>query len=132
MTIGQWSSDAWLGEAEAWLDQQLAANGIRRVGEVTQPHLRPWATVLRAPTTRGVVWLKAAGAETAFEVGLYGLLERVVPDRILVPIARDAGGRALSWDRALRLQGEEEAGELADAPLRALESLLSDSAIVAV
>ena len=48
MTIGQWSSDAWLGEAEAWLDQQLAANGIRRVGEVTQPHLRPWATVLRA------------------------------------------------------------------------------------
>jgi hypothetical protein len=41
-------------------------------------------------------------------------------------------GRALSWDRALRLQGEEEAGELADAPLRALESLLSDSAIVAV
>jgi hypothetical protein len=241
---------------------------------------------VRGQNTRGVVWLKAAGAETAFEVGLYGLLERVVPDRILVPIARDAGrgwmllpdggvrlgerlddldlveamvevlprygqlqrdlgphtdellglgiadmraavmperfqeavaavgryvgrhgnegdretlrraeamagrfqgwcqrlggaavgasldhndlhfwnvfvdaylevfgdlashgelveelelacrvgkvGRALSWDRALRLQGEEEAGELADAPLRALESLLSDSAIVAV
>ncbi|HSO55823.1 MAG TPA: aminoglycoside phosphotransferase family protein [Actinomycetes bacterium] len=90
MTIEQWSSDAWRGEAEAWLDQQLAANGIQRVGEVTQPHLRPWATVLRAPTTRGVVWLKAAGAETAFEVELYGLLERVVPERILVPIARDA------------------------------------------
>lgn len=41
-------------------------------------------------------------------------------------------GRALSWDRAVRLEGEEEAGEFADAPLRALESLLSDSAIVAV
>ena len=104
MTIGQWSSDAWLGEAEAWMDEQLAANGIRRVGEVTQPHLRPWATVLRAPTTRGVVWLKAAGAETAFEVGLYGLLERVVPDRILVPIARDAGrGWMLLPDGGVRL-----------------------------
>lgn len=41
-------------------------------------------------------------------------------------------GRALSWDRAVRLQGDEEAGEFADAPLRALESLLSDSAIMAV
>jgi hypothetical protein len=40
-------------------------------------------------------------------------------------------GRALSWDRAMRLQGEET-GEFADAPLRALGSLLSDSAIVAV
>jgi hypothetical protein len=41
-------------------------------------------------------------------------------------------GRALSWDRAVRLQGDDEADEFADAPLRALESLLSDSAIVAV
>jgi hypothetical protein len=90
MTIALWSSDAWRQEAVAWLDERLAADGTRRVGEVTQPHLRPWATVLRAPTTRGVVWLKAAGPETAFEVELYGLLERVVPERILEPIARDA------------------------------------------
>jgi hypothetical protein len=214
MTIALWSSDAWRQEAVAWLDERLAADGTRRVGEVTQPHLRPWATMLRAPTTRGVVWLKAAGPETAFEVEQYGLLERVAPERILVPIARDAGPRGgwmvlpdggvplgerldevdlveamvevlprygeLQRDlgphtdellrlgiadmraavmparfeeavaavgryvgrhgtavrqhaaRALRLQGEEEAGEFADAPLRALESLLSDSAIVAV
>jgi hypothetical protein len=91
MTIALWSSDAWRREAVAWLDEQLAADGTRRAGEVTQPHLRPWATVLRVPTTRGVVWLKAAGPETAFEVELYGLLERVVPERILVPIARDPG-----------------------------------------
>jgi hypothetical protein len=91
MTIALWSSDAWRQEALAWLDEHLAGDGTRRVGEVTQPHLRPWATVLRAPTTRGVVWLKAAGPETAFEVELYGLLERVVPERVLVPIARDPG-----------------------------------------
>jgi hypothetical protein len=90
MTIAPWSSDDWWREAEAWLDGQLAARGIRRTGEVTQPHLRPWATVLRAPTTRGVVWLKAAGPQTAFEVELYRLLEQVVPDRILVPLASDA------------------------------------------
>ncbi|HEY6707110.1 MAG TPA: hypothetical protein VJB61_05890 [Actinomycetota bacterium] len=53
MTIALWSSDDWRREAEAWQDGQLAARGIRRTGEVTQPHLRPWATVLRAPTTQG-------------------------------------------------------------------------------
>jgi Phosphotransferase enzyme family len=72
-----------------WLDEQLAASGIRRTGEVSQPHLRPWATALRAPTDRGPVWLKAAGPETAFEVALYRLLERVAPERVLAPIATD-------------------------------------------
>jgi hypothetical protein len=41
-------------------------------------------------------------------------------------------GRALSWDRALRMRGAEEAGEFADAPLHALRSLLSGSWIAAV
>jgi Phosphotransferase enzyme family len=75
----------------AWLDEQLAANGLRRTGDVEQPHLRPWATALRAPTDRGPVWLKAAGPETAFEVALYRLLERVAPERVLAPIATDPG-----------------------------------------
>jgi hypothetical protein len=75
----------------AWLDEQLAASGIRRTGDVEQPHLRPWATALRAPTDRGPVWLKAAGPETAFEVALYRLLERVAPERVLAPIATDPG-----------------------------------------
>ena len=74
-----------------WLDERLAESGIRRTGEVEQPHLRPWATALRAPTDRGPVWLKAAGPETAFEVALYELLERVAPERVLAPIATDPG-----------------------------------------
>lgn len=86
-----WSSDAWRRGAVAWLDERLAANRLERTGEVTQPHLRPWATVLRAPTTGGTVWLKAAGPETAFEAGLYRLLERVAPERVLTPIAVDPG-----------------------------------------
>ncbi len=40
-------------------------------------------------------------------------------------------GRALSWHVALRMGGRE-ADEFADAPLRALASLLSDSWIAAV
>jgi hypothetical protein len=84
-----WSSDAWRQLAVSWLDVQLGAAGVERTGEVTQPHLRPWGTVLKAPTTRGPVWLKAPGPDTAFEVALYRLLSRVVPDWILPPIAVD-------------------------------------------
>lgn len=87
--IAVWGSPAWLETAVAWLDVQLAAAGIERTGEVEQPHLRPWANVLRAPTDHGPVWLKAAGSGTAAEIGLYELLARVAPGAVLAPIALD-------------------------------------------
>ena len=36
------------------------------------------------------MWLKATGPEVAFEVGLYELLVRVAPERVLTPLATDA------------------------------------------
>jgi Phosphotransferase enzyme family len=87
--VAVWSSPAWRAAALAWLDERLADAGLRRTGEATHPHVRPWATVVRAPTTGGTVWLKAAGPGTAFEAGLYDVLARVVPDRVLVPLAAD-------------------------------------------
>ncbi len=68
--VTAWSSTSWRDSAVSWLDEQLAAAGIERTGEVEQPHLRPWATVLKAPTTDGPVWLKAAGPGTAFQAAL--------------------------------------------------------------
>lgn len=78
-----------MNDRETWLDERLAAAGLRRTGEITCPHDRPWGTVHTAPTTGGPVWLKAPGAGTAFEVPLYDLLRRVVPDQVLRPIAVD-------------------------------------------
>jgi hypothetical protein len=85
----QWSTPEWRAEATTWLDERLTAAGITRIGPLEQPRVRPWATVLRADTTAGTVWLKAAGAGTRFEVGLYELLAATVPDRVLIPIATD-------------------------------------------
>ncbi len=85
-----WSSPEWRSQALSWLDERLANAGIERRGDVEQPHLRPWATVLKVPTSAGVVWMKAAGPGTAFEAGLYELLATAVPDRVLTPIATDA------------------------------------------
>jgi hypothetical protein len=87
--VAVWSSAEWLHAAVAWLDARLADAGIERTGEVDQPHLRPWATALRVPTSGGVVWMKATAPGTAFEVGLYGLLARCVPDRVLTPVAAE-------------------------------------------
>lgn len=84
-----WSSDAWRARAVAWLDERLAEAGMRRTADVEYLHVRPWATAMRAATSGGVVWMKAAGPATAFEVGLYELLHEVAPDHVLRPIATD-------------------------------------------
>ena len=115
-----WGSAAWRALAVEWIDERLAAAGRRRTGPVEQPHLRPWATVLRVPADGGTVWMKAAGPGTAFEVGLLDLLARQVPDRVLVPLATDPGrGWMLLPDGGPslgeRLDGEALADELVDA-----------------
>jgi Phosphotransferase enzyme family len=111
-----WASASWREQAVVWLDERLAAGGISRTGAVEQPHLRPWATALTAPTTAGPVWLKAAGPGTAFEAGLYELLARVVPEQVLVPIAVDAArGWMLLPDGGPPLADRVAGAALADA-----------------
>jgi len=88
--VAAWSTAAWRESAVAWIDERLAAAGLERAGEVEQPRVRPWATVLRVPVRGGTtVWFKAAGPGTAFEVPLYALLARTVPGHVLTPIAAD-------------------------------------------
>jgi Phosphotransferase enzyme family len=107
--------------AVSWLDEQLAAAAMERTGDVEQPQVRPWATVLKIPTSGGAVWLKAAGLTTAFEVGLYDLLQRVAPEYVLNPIAVDLDrGWVLLPDGGPSLGETLKGGELADAMTRAL------------
>jgi hypothetical protein len=102
---------ALLAEATAWLDERLAEAGLERTGPVEHPRVRPWATILRAETSGGTVWLKACGAAMAHEAGLYALLARVAPDAVLTPIGVDAGrGWVLLPDGGPPL-GEQLAGE---------------------
>ena len=73
----------------AWVDARLEEAGRSRTGPLELFRERPWATVWRAETTDGPVWLKQPNAETVFEVGLYALLERVAPEHILIPLGVD-------------------------------------------
>jgi hypothetical protein len=71
------------------VDARLGDAGLARTGDLVLLRERPWATVWYAETTGGRVWLKAPNAANRFEVGLYSLLERVVPDHVLAPLGVD-------------------------------------------
>jgi hypothetical protein len=116
-----WSSARWKATAVAWLDAQLAAAGIERSGAVEQPHLRPWSTVLRAPTSAGPVWMKAAGPGAAFEAALAELLARTVPEHVLTPIGADPARAWLVLPDGGPSLGERKGGaELVDGLVLAL------------
>jgi hypothetical protein len=89
--LDAWTTDTWRAEATRWIDARLSEAGVRRIGEVEQPRVRPWGTVLRAETGAGRVWLKATAPATAFEVGLYPILHAHAPEAVLAPIATDPG-----------------------------------------
>jgi hypothetical protein len=91
-------------DIEAWVDAH-----VERTGPVVLTRERPWGRVWRAPTALGPVWIKEPGAGTRFEVPLYGLLARVVPEDVLVPIAIDeARGRLLLPDGGPPLRDRED------------------------
>lgn len=73
-TPGRWSARGWQRTVLAWADDRLARSGLRRTGW-SQPHVRPWSTVLRIETdTDGPVWLKAGGDGTRHEALVLGTL----------------------------------------------------------
>ena len=87
--VALWESESWRDRAVTWLDDQIETAGIERTGPVQQTRVRPWSTLLTAPTTAGATWFKAAAAATEFEVALYPLLHRIAPADVLAPIATD-------------------------------------------
>lgn len=108
----EWASAAWRDAAVAWAAEALAARGRRVTGEVQQPHLRPWSTVLRIPTDDGPVWLKANGPGTAYEPALLAALGAWRRHDVLVPLAVDIGrGWSLQPDGGPTLRSVQ-----ADAP----------------
>jgi hypothetical protein len=101
MVVDDWAGQRWRAAAVEWLDTQLAAAGLRRTGEVTQPRVRRWGTVLTAPTDDGRVWLKATGPESFYEVAVHVCLAATAPDHLPVLLAQNpARGWLLLRDHA--------------------------------
>ena len=101
----EWTRPEWLTEARAWIDARLAEHGAEVAGDVTQPHLYWWSTVLRVPTRDGVVWFKAARPHHAFEGPLTVLLARLAPEHTVVLLANDHDrGWMLMRDAGVRMR----------------------------
>jgi hypothetical protein len=100
-----WTDPAWLAESRAWIDAELAGLGLAVSGAVEQPHVRPWSTVLRIPTTAGDVWFKASMPAVAYEVGVLPVLVARRPDRLPRLLATDRDrGWMLQADGGTRLR----------------------------
>ena len=87
--IVPWEDPSWRAGAVAWVDEQLHALDVQRVGEVEQPHVRTWATALQVPTSEGPVWFKANTPELRHEAAVVDAVSRRVPARVPALLARD-------------------------------------------
>ncbi len=76
----EWTEPAWLAKATTWLTIKLHDQNIELTGAIEQPHVRPWATVLRVPTTAGTLYFKAVAAAFAYEPALTAALAQWRPD----------------------------------------------------
>jgi hypothetical protein len=80
ISSSRWEDPAWLAQAYEWIEGELARLGLRRTGEIEQPHVYPWSTVLRVPTDVGDVWFKANADALQHEAALVTLLSSRRPD----------------------------------------------------
>ena len=100
-----WENADWLAGAVAWSDARLDELGRARSGDFTQPHVRPWSTVLRLPTADGPVWFKANTPALRHEVAVVERAAARVPERVPSLLASDAErGWMLMADAGERLR----------------------------
>jgi Phosphotransferase enzyme family len=91
--VGLWTSSAFIKEAQAWVEAQLAPRGSRLTGQWEQPHARVWSSTIRFETTEGRVWFKVNGSGTAYEAALISVLGELRPGLAPEVIAHDDNRR---------------------------------------
>jgi hypothetical protein len=79
-TLLPWSQPGWFEEAAAWVRAETARLGMALTSPIEQPHVRPWSTVLQAPTNGGLLYMKATAPVLAHEPALTLALSRWRPD----------------------------------------------------
>lgn len=75
-----WQDPDWRRQATAWIQAQAERHSIHITGEIEQPHVYAWSTVLHVPTDQGKLFFKASASETIYEAALTQSLARWFPD----------------------------------------------------
>ncbi|MFG2356252.1 aminoglycoside phosphotransferase family protein [Streptomyces sp. NPDC048521] len=89
--VTPWEQQSWRASALGWVEERLAAHGLRAAGDL-EVRLRPWSVLVRVPVQGpDAVWFKANPPASAFEGPLTVALAGWVPGHVLEPLAVDAG-----------------------------------------
>jgi hypothetical protein len=80
-----WVEPDWVAATTAWVNRQLRAHGHELTGALQPVRVRPWSALWRAPTTDGLLWLKACAPAMRHEAALIDFLRRLQPE-VLPPI----------------------------------------------
>src|SRR5262245_29221066 len=109
--MADWTDGEWLAEATTWVESKLNQLGIMAVGVITQPHIRPWSTILKVPTSEGDVYFKATapmlGHEAALTLALCQLRPECTPPVLAVDrtrgwlLMRDCGATVRSLSQGI-------------------------------
>lgn len=75
-----WQQPDWQAEAKAWIHSALEKNHLQLIGDIEQPHIRPWSTVMTVPTNAGTLYFKASASLFAHETALTDYLARFRPE----------------------------------------------------
>jgi len=89
-----WQDPAWREEVTEWIRAEAERRAIHITGEIEQPHMYAWSTVLHIPTDQGKLFFKATAHETIYEATLTESLARWLPDCMPEFVAVDAGHRS--------------------------------------
>ena len=84
-----WQDPGWQKGAHAWIRSQAEHNSIQLTGEIEQPHVLHWSTVMRVPSNEGMLFFKATAPETIQEIALTQNLAEWYPEDMPELIAVD-------------------------------------------
>ncbi len=66
----RWHDPDWQRQAHEWIRAEAEHHSIQINGEIEQPHAYAWSTVMRVPTSAGMLFFKATAGETIHEIAL--------------------------------------------------------------
>ena len=89
-----WHDPIWQKKAHDWIRSEAEQRSIHITGEIEQPHVYPWSTVIRIPTQEGTLFFKATAAQTVYESALTKKLAEWYPDCMPELVAVDT---AYGW-----------------------------------
>jgi hypothetical protein len=75
-----WQNPDWQKKAHDWIRTEAERNSIQLTGEIEQPHILHWSTVMHIPSNEGMIFFKATAGETIYEVALTQKLAEWYPD----------------------------------------------------